>query len=121
MKATRFSSNRLANVLSAISPSVENALCAVASENILGKTFAPRCSNGIRKDQRALLPPPIEGDADINKAWRSLKGCGRNLETQSIEFFRRPGIEPLYSGDEIIKASFARILFLNSSAPAGIE
>ena len=119
MNATRFSSNRFAKVSSAIFPSGVNALCAIANENILGKTFAPRCSNGILKDQSALLPPPIDGEADISKAWRSLNGCGRNLETQSIVFLNKPGIEPLYSGDEIIKASFAKMRFRNSSAPAG--
>jgi len=62
---------------------------------------------------------PLKGEADIKKAWISLKGCGRNPETQSMAFFKSPGIEPLYSGDEIIKASFAKIRLRNSSAPAG--
>src|SRR5437868_11313082 len=116
MKATRFSSKRFASVSSAICPSAVNALCAVANENIFGKTLAPRCSKGILKDQSALLPPPIDGDADINKACFALNGCGRNLETQSMAFLISPGIEPLYSGEEIMKASFAKILLRNSSA-----
>src|SRR5436190_11600337 len=86
-----------------------------------GKTRAPRCSNGIRSDHSALLPPPMEGEADINKAWCSLNGWGRNLETQSMAFLMSPGIEPLYSGDEIMKASFAKIRLRNSSAPFGWE
>src|SRR6185436_2359462 len=116
-----FSSKRFAKVSSAIFPSGVNALCAIANENIFGKTFAPRCSNGILKDQRALLPPPIEGDADINNAWLSLNGWGRILETQSIAFLINPGIEPLYSGDEIMKASFAKMRLQNSSAAFGCE
>src|SRR5688572_4456980 len=119
MNATRFCSNRFAKVSSAILPSDVNALCAVAKENISGNTLAPRCSSGILKDQSDLLPPPIEGEADISRAWRSLNGWGRNRETQSIEFFSRPGIEPLYSGDEIINASFAKIRLRSSSAPVG--
>ncbi len=51
-----------------------NALCAVANENMLGKTFAPRCSNGILNDHNDLFPPPIEGEADKSKACCSLKG-----------------------------------------------
>ncbi len=74
----------------------------------------------MRKDQTPRLPPTNDGDADISKACRSLKGCGRNLDTQSIEFFKCPGIEPLYSGEQIMKASLARSLFLNSFAPSGI-
>ena len=64
MNEIRFSSNRFAKVSSAMLPSGVNALCAIANENIFGKTFAPRCSKGILNDQSALLPPPIEGDAD---------------------------------------------------------
>ena len=50
---------------------------------------------GILSDQSPRLPPTIEGEADINNACRSLNGCGRNRETQSITFFRRPGIEAI--------------------------
>src|SRR5580765_3815509 len=91
----------------------------MASENISGKIRAPKCSNGMRSDHRPLLPPAIEGEADISKPCNSLNGCGRNRETQSIEFFRKPGIEPLYSGDEIINASFAKSRLRNSFAPSG--
>jgi hypothetical protein len=45
-----------------------------------------------------LLPPAIEGEADINRACFSLNGCGRNRDTQSIIFFKSPGMEALYSG-----------------------
>src|SRR5258708_6645187 len=121
MNATTLSSKRFASMVSAILPSGVNALCAMASENISGKTLAPRCSNGILSDQSARLPPAMEGEADISKAWRSLNGCGRTLETQSMEFFKKPGMEPLYSGDEIINALFAKIRLRNSVAPAGIE
>src|SRR5688572_12426527 len=121
MKATRFSSKRFDNVSSAISPADVNALWAIANENILGKTLAPRCSKGIRKDQRALLPPPIEGEADISNACFSLNGWGRNLETQSMAFLIKPGIDPLYSGDDIMKASFAKMRLRNSSAPVGCK
>src|SRR6185295_965484 len=121
MKAIRFSSNHFAKVSSAIFPQGVNALCAIANENIFGKTFAPRCSNGILNDHSALFPPAIEGEADISKAWCSLNGCGRNLETQSMTFFITPGIEPLYSGDKIMKASFSRMRFRNSSAHFGYD
>jgi hypothetical protein len=43
----------------------------------------------------------------MSTPWRSLKGCGLNRETQSIELFRTPGIEALYSGLAITNASLA--------------
>src|SRR5258705_11559603 len=99
MNAIRLSSNLFAIVVSLRSPSAVNALCAIANENISGKTLAPRCSKGILSDQSPRLPPIMEGEADIIKACRSLNGCGRNRETQSITFLRRPGMELLYSGE----------------------
>ncbi len=117
----RLLSNLFARVASFRSPSTLNDLCAIANENMSGKTRAPRCSKGILSDHSPRLPPTIEGEADINKACRSLNGCGRNRETQSITFFRRPGIEPLYSGEEIMNASFAKSRFLNSIAPFGMS
>src|SRR6516165_3834245 len=119
MNETMLSSNLFPNVSSAILPSALNALCAIANENMFGNTFAPKCSSGIRNCQRARLPPAIEGDADITKACLSLNGCGRKRETQSMEFLISPGMEPLYSGDEIMKASFANNRLRNSSAPGG--
>src|SRR6266487_6227048 len=103
-----------------IFPWGSKAWCAIANENISGKTRAPRCSKGMRSDHNARLPPAIEGDADINKACRSLKGCGRNLDVQSITFLRCPGMEALYSGDEIMNASLDISRLRNCSAPGGI-
>src|SRR5688500_3589689 len=115
------SSKRFARVGLIMLPSGVKAWCAIASENISGKTLAPKCSKGILRDHNERLPPTIEGEADSSSACRSLNGCGRNLETQSILFFILPGIEALYSGDAIINASFAKSRFLNCSAPAGCE
>jgi hypothetical protein len=39
----------------------------------------------------------MDGDADISNPCRSLNGCGANRDTQSMAFFRAPGIEALYS------------------------
>src|SRR5215510_2101113 len=98
MKAIMLSSNLFASVGLLMVPSGVNAWCAIANENILGKTLVPKCSSGIRSDHNPRLPPAIEGDADSSNACLSLKGCGRNLDTQSILFLMFPGMEPLYSG-----------------------
>src|SRR5436190_18108333 len=116
LSSKRFARVGLLSVLSGV-----KAWCAIANENISGKTLAPKCSNGILNVQSPLLPPTIDGDADISNACLSLNGCGRDLETQSMIFLRFPGMEPLYSGDEIIKASLDKSLFRNCSAPAGCE
>ena len=47
----------------------------------------------------------MEGEADMSRQWRSLKGCGRRRDTQSIAFLRTPGIDPLYSGEATTRAS----------------
>src|SRR6185369_17100390 len=113
------SSNLFASVGLLMVPSGVNAWCADANENIFGKTLVPKCSRGILSDQSPRFPPAIEGEAEMRSACRSLKGCGRNLETQSILFLMLPGMEPLYSGDAMINASLAIRRFLNSSAPGG--
>jgi hypothetical protein len=53
-------------------------------------------------------------EADMSKPWRVSNGCGRNREVQSIRFLIVPGMEPLYSGDEMMKASFASSRLRNS-------
>src|SRR5687767_8423845 len=113
------SSNLFASFSSAIFPSGENAWCALAKENIFGYTRVPKCSKGMRKDHSARFPPAMEGEADMSIALCSLKGCGRNRDTQSITFFSNPGTEPLYSGDDMMNASFANNRSRKVVAPFG--
>src|ERR1700737_614426 len=80
---------------------------------------APRCSNGIRSDQRPRLPPAMDGEAESSKPCISLKGWGSIRETQSTAFFRTPGMEALYSGEEMTNASQPTRRRLNSRAPLG--
>src|ERR1700681_1575768 len=80
---------------------------------------APRCSKGIRSDQRPRLPPAMDGEAESSSPCLSLKGCGSIRETQSIAFFRTPGMEALYSGEEITSASQLSRRRLTSRAPPG--
>ena len=84
-----------------------------------GYTREPRCSSGTRSDQRPRLPPTIDGEADSKNACLPLNGCGRNRDTQSIRFFRSPGIDPLYSGDAMTNASFPSTRRFSSVAPGG--
>ena len=65
------------------------------------------------------LPPTIEGEADSSRACRSWKGCGWKRETQSTAFLSTPGIEALYSGEQITNASVAFSRRRSSSAAAG--
>jgi hypothetical protein len=46
--------------------------------------------------------------------------AGSQRGVQSITFLNMPGIEPLYSGDETMKASLSTRRRLSSSAPFGI-
>src|SRR5262249_60636323 len=50
------------------------------------------------------LPPAIDGDADMSRHCFPLNGCGRTRDAQSIRFLSAPGIEALYSGEEITSA-----------------
>jgi hypothetical protein len=48
-----------------------------------------------------------------------LKGCGLNRDTQSIAFLSSPGIDALYSGDAMTKASESSRRARSASAPLG--
>jgi hypothetical protein len=74
----------------------------------------------MRSDHRPRLPPAIDGDAESRKHCLPLNGCGRMRDAQSITFLSTPGIEALYSGEEIMNASAALSRRLNSCAGAGI-
>src|SRR5712692_1613723 len=84
-----------------------------------GNTHAPRCSKGMRTAHRPRLPPTMDGDAESSKPCRSLNGCGRYRDTQSIAFLSSPGIEELYSGETTTKASLASSRRRNASTPGG--
>src|SRR5439155_17838472 len=80
---------------------------------------APKCSKGTRSAHKPRLPPTIDGEADKRRPCFSLNGCGLKRDTQSIEFFSAPGIEALYSGELITKASLVWMHSRNLSAPGG--
>jgi hypothetical protein len=100
--------------------SPSSALWAAASENMSGKMRAPRCSNGTRSAHSPRLPPTIDGDADSSSPWRPSNGCGRKREVQSMTFLSMPGIDMLYSGDAMMKASLASRRRCSSWAPGGM-
>src|SRR5687767_5303631 len=85
-----------------------------------GYTRAPRCSSGMRSDQRPRLPPTIEGDADMSIPYRRVNGCGLKRDVQSMTFLSTPGIEALYSGDTMMKPSLASSRSLRRLAPSGM-
>src|SRR5438552_4012908 len=80
---------------------------------------APKCSKGTRSAHKPRLPPTIDGEADKRRPCFSLNGCGLKRDTQSIEFFNTPGIEALYSGELITKASLLWMHSRSLSAPGG--
>lgn len=61
----------------------------------------------MRSVHRPRLPPASDGDAESNSPCRPSNGRGRKREVQSIRFLITPGIEPLYLGEEMMKASLA--------------
>src|SRR5579862_5991854 len=119
MKQSIVESNRFCRTSLRILPFLSIAWCASASENMSGYTRAPRCSSGTRNDQRPRLPPLIDGDADISRHCLPLNGCGRIRDVQSITFLRIPGMELLYSGDAMMKASVFISLSRRRCAPEG--
>ena len=54
-------------------------------------------------------PPRTPPAADCSATGLSLNGCSFMRDTQSIAFFRPPGIDQLYSGDTMISPSALRI------------
>jgi hypothetical protein len=61
----------------------------------------------MRSDHSPRFPPAIDGDADMSRPCLPLNGCGRTRDTQSIKFLSAPGIDALYSGEAMTKASAA--------------
>src|SRR3974377_631064 len=64
-------------------------------------------------------PPSGPCEQDWIATGFSLNGWAFMRETQSIAFFRAPGIVQLYSGDTMITPSAARIAAARSSAAGG--
>ena len=61
------------------------------------------------------MPPA----ADWNATGLSLNGCSFMRDTQSMAFFKPPGIDQLYSGETMISASAPRMASAHALTSAG--
>src|SRR6516164_1453092 len=64
-------------------------------------------------------PPRMPPAADCSATGLSLNGCSFMRDTQSIAFFRPPGIDQLYSGDTMITPSALRMASAQVFTSAG--
>ena len=64
-------------------------------------------------------PPRMPPAADCSATGLSLNGCSFMRDTQSMAFFRPPGIDQLYSGDTMISPSALRMASAQATASAG--
>src|SRR5215467_1641489 len=64
-------------------------------------------------------PPRMPPAADCSATGLSLNGCSFMRDTQSIAFFRPPGIDQLYSGDTMISPSALRMASTQAFTSAG--
>lgn len=83
----------------------------------VGEYARPEMLKRHPKCPQATVAAAIDGDRRM--PWSSLNGCGLNRETQSMAFLSAPGIDALYSGDEMTKASQPTRRRRNSSDPGG--
>ena len=84
--------------------------------------FSVKASRNImhlRRSYCTRAPPTGPGEADCSATGLPAKGWFCNRETQSIAFFRPPGMPKLYSGVQKITPSAARIASASVLTAAG--
>ncbi len=100
-------------------PDASNASPARMICTVAGRIRTPSAVSTCRSARTARTAPYGPGEAPMRSATFLLNGLPGGREAQSMTFLRVPGIEWLYSGVQMRRASEAAILSLNLRAPSG--